>query len=50
VNAILPGHERAAGAPHGNATVNDVAALALFLCSAAARSVTGQAVCIAPVS
>jgi NAD(P)-dependent dehydrogenase (short-subunit alcohol dehydrogenase family) len=44
VNAILPGHERATGTPHGNATVNDVAALALFLCSAAARSVTGQAV------
>ena len=44
VNAILPGHERGTGAPRGNATANDVAALALFLCSAAARSVTGQAV------
>jgi NAD(P)-dependent dehydrogenase (short-subunit alcohol dehydrogenase family) len=45
VNAILPGSiegERA----RAPGTADDVAALALFLCSPAARSLTGQTVCV----
>ena len=47
VNAILPGavageHTQAAIAARSE--MNDVAALALFLCSPAARNLTGQAV------
>jgi NAD(P)-dependent dehydrogenase (short-subunit alcohol dehydrogenase family) len=43
VNAILPAHEMRTGAAHRDAALDDVAALALFLCSPAARNVTGQA-------
>ena len=43
VNAILPGMIE--GKPSGHpCTLDDVAALALFLCSPAARNLTGQAV------
>ncbi len=44
VNAILPAAELRTGVPRREATLDDVAALALFLCSPAARNVTGQAV------
>jgi NAD(P)-dependent dehydrogenase (short-subunit alcohol dehydrogenase family) len=44
VNAILPGHDASTRAAPRHATLDDVAALALFLCSPAARHVTGQAV------
>jgi len=44
VNAILPGPDAGARAPRRHATLDDVAALALFLCSPAARNLTGQAV------
>ena len=47
VNAILPGHDAGPRASPRHATLDDVAALALFLCSPAARRVTGQAVRIA---
>jgi len=47
VNAILPGTmaaEHAQAAIAARSELNDVAALALFLCSPAARNLTGQAV------
>jgi NAD(P)-dependent dehydrogenase (short-subunit alcohol dehydrogenase family) len=44
VNAILPAHELRTGAPQRDAALDDVAALVLFLCSPAARSLTGQVV------
>jgi NAD(P)-dependent dehydrogenase (short-subunit alcohol dehydrogenase family) len=43
VNAILPG-ERENSALRRKAMAEDVAAMAMFLCSPAARSVTGQAI------
>jgi NAD(P)-dependent dehydrogenase (short-subunit alcohol dehydrogenase family) len=46
VNAILPGPDRGTRAARRHANLDDVAALALFLCSPAARSLTGQAVSI----
>jgi len=46
VNAILPAHHPVTRTSQRHATLDDVAALALFLCSPAARHVTGQAVCI----
>ena len=45
-NAILPGPALGTREPRRHATLDDVAALALFLCSPAARHVTGQAVSI----
>jgi NAD(P)-dependent dehydrogenase (short-subunit alcohol dehydrogenase family) len=42
VNAILPGR----GEGRRTTSVDDVAALALFLCSPAARNLTGQAVSV----
>jgi NAD(P)-dependent dehydrogenase (short-subunit alcohol dehydrogenase family) len=44
VNTILPALERGGRAPGRSATPDAVAALALFLCSPAARHLTGQAV------
>ncbi len=46
VNAILPGPNPGDRAPRCHAGADDVAALALFLCSPAARHLTGQAVSI----
>jgi NAD(P)-dependent dehydrogenase (short-subunit alcohol dehydrogenase family) len=46
VNAILPGSDAGAPATRRHATLDDVAALTLFLCSPAARNLTGQAVSI----
>lgn len=46
VNAILQRREPGARAPGRQATPDEVAAFALFLCSPAARCVTGQAVSI----
>ena len=46
VNAILPTRAASARALRGSATFDDVAALALFLCSPAARNLTGQAVSV----
>jgi len=46
VNAIVPAQGSGLRVPGRSVTLDDVAALALFLCSPAARNLTGQAVSI----